>query len=60
MIIETVVFLGRQNIPLRSHRDEFLGGILPCPPLCIRHWCRGDKVCRWVLGGAIMPSPENV
>jgi len=34
-IIETVVFLGRQNIPLRGHRnDGLLGGLWPpAPPL---------------------------
>jgi len=30
LIIETVVFLGRQNTPPRGHRDdEFLGGMAP-------------------------------
>jgi len=33
-IIETVVFLGRQNIPLRGHRDDgLLGGHGSLPPL---------------------------
>jgi len=33
-IIEIVAFLGRQNIPLRGHRDNvLLGGMAPCPPL---------------------------
>jgi len=39
LIIETVVFLGRQNI--RGHRDYgLLGGIAPCSPspICIRHY----------------------
>jgi len=31
-IIQTAVFLGRQNIPLRGQRDDgLLGGIAPCP-----------------------------
>jgi len=36
--IETVVFLGCQNV--RGHRDDgILGGAWPpAPPLCIRHW----------------------
>ena len=33
LIIETVVFLGRQNIPLRGHRDDgLLGGEWPAGP----------------------------
>ena len=38
LIIETVVFLGRQSIPHRGHRDDgLLGGPCPFGPVCIRH-----------------------
>jgi len=49
-IIETVVFLGRQNIPLRGHRDDgLLGPLGGHGPLCIRH-CKGTSRMQSILG----------
>jgi len=57
-IIETVVFLGRQNIPLRSDRDDASRGAWPPGPPAFRH--STQSMVRWVIQGDLKQLTQAI